>query len=135
RHRVGVVGVGVDQASPAAPDPDDLVPLVVDPVDHRLDAGVQPGDVAPAGEDADAHAANLRCLGSGGAMLVSGPLVTGPFPQARGTDPLPGSSTPHATDRAPYAARSPAPDPAPGRRAPGRSVRLRRAGRGGGGAR
>ena len=59
-ERRGIVGVGVEQAGPAAPNADHFVALFVDPVDDGLDAGVQAGDVAAAGQDSDPHDAPLR---------------------------------------------------------------------------
>src|SRR4029078_6405138 len=46
----------LEQAGPAPAEPYDLVPVVHDPGDHRLDAGVEPGHAAPAGQDPDPHA-------------------------------------------------------------------------------
>ena len=54
-HPVGVIGVGLDETAPAAPDPDHLVAGLGRPAHHSLDAGVEPGDVAATGEDPDSH--------------------------------------------------------------------------------
>src|SRR5699024_4612386 len=54
-----VVEVGAQQTAPPPPDAGDLMPLLVDPVDDGLDAGVESRDVTAAGEDADAHVALL----------------------------------------------------------------------------
>ena len=57
--RSGVVGIVVEEGGPAAPEPDDLVPVVRDAVHEGLDAGVEPRHVAAAGQDPDPHRA--RC--------------------------------------------------------------------------
>jgi hypothetical protein len=50
-----VFRVGFDEPTPATADPDHIVTFVGDPVDHCLDTGVQAGDVAATGEDANTH--------------------------------------------------------------------------------
>src|SRR5699024_8596887 len=66
-HGRRVVEVGAQQTAPPPPDAGDLVPLLVDPVDHGLDAGVESRDVTAAGEDADAHVVALLPLLAGAA--------------------------------------------------------------------
>jgi hypothetical protein len=61
----GIVGVGVEQAAPAAADADNLVTLGRHPIDDRLDAGIQAGNVAAAGQDSDSHVASLCWIGAG----------------------------------------------------------------------
>ncbi len=50
-----VIRVGVKQSPPAVLDADHGVTFVHDPVDNRLDAGVETGNVSPACENADSH--------------------------------------------------------------------------------
>ena len=57
--RRGVVEVVLEQGGPAPPEADDLVAVVHDPVDDGLDARVEPGHVAAAGEDPDPHCAEV----------------------------------------------------------------------------
>jgi hypothetical protein len=50
-----IIGVEVGKTAPAPSDAHDLVALVRYPIHHRLYAGVEAGDVAPAGQDSNAH--------------------------------------------------------------------------------
>ena len=58
--RIGIGGIDLQQPRPASADPDHLVPVSDRAIRRGLDAGVQPGDVSPAGEDADAHGSTLQ---------------------------------------------------------------------------
>ena len=60
RQRVG--RIDREQAAPSSTDPHDQVPLGRGAGDRRLDAGVEPGDVATPGEDPDLHADSVRAL-------------------------------------------------------------------------
>jgi hypothetical protein len=54
-ERLRVVRVAVEQAAPPTPYPDDLAVVVDHAVDRGFDAGVESGDIAPAGEDRNTH--------------------------------------------------------------------------------
>jgi hypothetical protein len=56
---LGIVGIGVQQATPAAPYSDNGMAGFADSIDYSLDARVQAGNVAAAGEYADAHDASV----------------------------------------------------------------------------
>jgi hypothetical protein len=60
--RLRVVRVRLEQARPPAADPDDLVAFLHGADRCRLDAGVQPGHVAPTGQDPDPHPPPLERL-------------------------------------------------------------------------
>jgi hypothetical protein len=66
RQRLRVFGVGIGQAGPATPDADDFVPVIRNPVDHGLDAGIETGDIASTGQDSNAQKSLLT-----GSLTVS----------------------------------------------------------------
>jgi hypothetical protein len=80
RDRVDLDGERVgrvdrQEPAPAAPDPDDLMPLRGGMVDGGLDARVQTRNVAAAGEDADLHGDRVRPTG---ARAVGPAAILGP---------------------------------------------------------
>ena len=50
-----VDGVQVQQPAPPAPDADDFVAFIDRAIDRRLDARVQAGDIAAAGQNTNSH--------------------------------------------------------------------------------
>ena len=72
--RGGVVGIVLEQRRPAAPQADHLVSLVDDPVDDRLDAGVEPRHVAATRQDPDPHSASSS-LRAAASMDCSTPIL------------------------------------------------------------
>ena len=90
--------VDVQQATPPAPDADHGVALGGGPVHHRLDAGVQAGDVTAAGQDSDSHGRSCGWRGSA-APRAGG---TGRFVRARAAAAVAGRPwEPSAGGRAP----------------------------------
>src|SRR3990170_5288230 len=59
-HGVRVIGVQLQQPSPAAADTNDGVTGVENAVDNGLDGGVQTGDITAACQDSEAHGKSLR---------------------------------------------------------------------------
>ena len=82
-----IVEVVLEERRPAAPQPDHLVPVVDDAVDHGLDARVEPGHVAAARQDPDPHGEVLTRLASG--LRAHERIEQGDASRSRDRDGLP----------------------------------------------
>src|SRR5690606_30753664 len=85
---VGAVEVEVEEAAPTTRDADHLDAGLLGAVDDRLDAGVEPGDVTPAGQNSDPHShLSLHTVGVGAFAhfrLLLAALYTERKPKVRG---------------------------------------------------